>query len=148
MTRHKQLELVKRVTEERAKGALRVALTSRQALEQSQQQMEQLKAYRREYSEKFLRSGSDGISAARMAEFRQFLERLDQAIAAQEQVIRDHADEWHERRSHWREIQSHEQAIGNVVERRHAQELHAEQKIEQKVSDESAQKKGSKGTAQ
>ena len=148
MNRSRQLELIKRVTHERASGALQLALSSRQALVQSQQQMEQLKAYRQEYSEKFLRSAGNGISAGRMSEFRQFLERLDQAIDTQAQVIRENTEQLDNRQAAWRVIQSREKAIGSVVEQRNAEALYADQQREQKAGDEGAQIKGAKGKSQ
>ncbi len=144
MNRCKQLELIQRVTHERANGALRVALSSRLALQQSQQQMEQLLAYRKEYNDKFLQQGGSGISAVQLNEYRHFLERIDQAIAAQKQVIQQNSDQWIEQRDEWQKVQSHEQAIGNVVEQRYEEERHIEQQQEQKLGDENAQIKGTK----
>ncbi len=143
--RHKQLELIKRVTHDRVLDAQQVAIDSQQALQQNKAQLTQLLAYRGEYSTRFVDNGSQGINASQLAEYRAFLARLDQAIGAQQEAIKKNNLRWIDNRASWQKVQSHEKALDKVMEKRRADELHWQEQQEQRVSDERVLIKGVKG---
>ncbi len=142
MRQYKQLELIRRVTRERAVGAQRVAMNSRQIMQNNKSQLTQLIAYRTEYNARFLADGGSGISAIQLAGYREFLTNLDNAISMQERVIKENRNQWVNNRSVWQKILAHEQALEKVVDRRKIDEIREYDKGEQKASDERALIKG------
>ena len=141
MRQYKQLELIRRVTHERAVGAQRVAMTSQQIMQKNKVQLTQLIDYRTEYNARFLADGCGGISAVQLAGYREFLGSLDNAISMQERVIVENRNQWVNNRSLWQKILAHEQALEKVVDRRKADEIREIDKGEQKASDERALQK-------
>lgn len=75
-----KVAFVARTEENKAAGALQ---QKRQAVEQSQQRLGQLEAFRQEYENRLQGMASSGMDARQLADYRHFLVGLNQAIVQQ-----------------------------------------------------------------
>jgi flagellar FliJ protein len=132
------LEMLQSLAEERNDDALRRLGASLAAARSAEEQLRLLEAYRAEYRERLARAVSYGLSATEYLNFRLFLVRLDEAIAAQANVVAaQHASVAAGRRhvaATHREVKSYD----TLNARREERQRVAEGRREQKLADELA----------
>ena len=76
------------------------------ALQQQEQALRNLLTYREEYTEKFKARGNAGVSAFKIQDFYCFLQKLDDAIVQQRQVLENLAQQLEHSRSAWQQATS------------------------------------------
>jgi len=135
------MEPVLRVAASREDKAAQEFGASRRQLDEHERQLAQLQGYRREYQARFETSGAAGISAARLLDTRRFLAQLDQAIAQQQQAVSNATRLCEQKRQLWLRARQKSQTFIKAKERFEAQESLADDKRDQKASDELAQRK-------
>ncbi|MCK9532831.1 MAG: flagellar export protein FliJ [Gammaproteobacteria bacterium] len=141
MRKSKRMEPVLRVAASREDKAAQEFGASRRQLDEHERQLAQLQGYRREYQARFETSGAAGISAARLLDTRRFLAQLDQAIAQQQQAVSNATRLCEQKRQLWLRARQKSQTFIKAKERFEAQESLADDKRDQKASDELAQRK-------
>jgi flagellar FliJ protein len=111
---------------------------SQQNLDAQRARLEELRAYRDQYARDFELSGGTGLEAARIQDYRVFLNRLGEAIRQQETLLEQCCSQHEQTRQQWIETRTHSQAIDKVVHR-YSREEHRQQDLrEQKEQDERA----------
>ncbi len=135
------MEPVLRVAASREDKAAQEFGASRRQLDEHERQLAQLQGYRREYQARFETSGAAGITAARLLDTRRFLAQLDQAIAQQQQAVSNAARLCEQKRQLWLRTRQKSQTFIKAKERFETQESLADDKRDQKASDELAQRK-------
>ena len=138
MSRKTRLELVRRITQDRVAQAQRVAALANAALRDSESQLKQLLGYREEYRKRFMVTGESGMSAQSMREFQSFLARIDKAIGMQQDVVHGKAVDLERHSELWTEIRKHEKSLARLLQQRAKAEMYREDRLEQKLSDDSA----------
>ena len=139
MKRSQRFEPVVKVAENREQEAARLLGDAQTALTEAQQRLAELEGYREEYIKRFHVTGSVGMSAAQMLDYRAFLVKLDQAIAAQGTVV-EQADNLVERqRQEWFTRRGKVKMLDTVVARYQADEQRDANRKEQGDQDERAQ---------
>ena len=88
---------------------------AQQRLNEQVDRLGELSAYRHNYSRDA--SSSRVTSAAQLKDFQSFLDRLDQAVAAQQQVIRDCEQSLERHRRHWMSKKRRFDSLERVRER-------------------------------
>jgi len=141
MRKSRRMEPVLRVAASREDKAAQEFGASRRQLDEHERQLAQLQGYRREYQARFETSGAAGITAARLLDTRRFLAQLDQAIAQQQQAVSNAARLCEQKRQLWLRSRQKSQTFIKAKERFEAQESLADDKRDQKASDELAQRK-------
>ena len=101
--------------------------------------MGELEGYREDYIKRFHVTGSVGMSAAQMLDYRAFLVKLDQAIAAQGGVVEQAADLVERQRQEWFTQRGKVKMLDTVVARYQADEQRDADRKEQGDQDERAQ---------
>jgi flagellar FliJ protein len=134
------MQPVQRVAQSREQTAVRKLGQSQQHLAAQKARLEELRTYRDQYAKAFETSGGEGLSAARMRDYRLFLERLNEAIRQQEAIIAQGAAQHEQRREEWVKTRSHSQAVEKAVDRYRREEDRQQQKVEQKEQDEYGQR--------
>lgn len=142
MTRSKRMKPVVKVAEGREQAAARVMGEAQRRLSEQEQKLEELISYRAQYTEQFQISGGAGLGAARLQDYRVFLSRLNQAIEQQHQRIEHCQQDCERQRSHWMATRTRSQALDKVVERYQREERRADDRREQRDSDEHGQRSG------
>ncbi|WP_031435473.1 flagellar export protein FliJ [Methylomarinum vadi] len=133
--------------EKQSLQALGACQQQKQALEG---QLRNLRSYRREYAEKFDAAESRGMSIGQLLEFRAFIDKLDKAIAAQQQTVEDKNKELLRFRKNWEQNHRKTQSLQKIGERAVLEEVKLADKREQAEQDERASRAGRKngmGTA-
>jgi flagellar FliJ protein len=141
MTRSKRMQPVQRLAQNREQQAVRRLGESQQHLQSQQNKLEELRAYRDQYARDFETSGGGGLDAARVQDYRVFLNRLNEAIRQQEAVIAESRVRHEESRQRWVESRSENQAIDKLVDRYRLEESKQRERREQKEQDDRAHRR-------
>ena len=127
------------MAENREQAAARLLGEAQTALTEAQQRLGELEGYREDYIKRFHVTGSVGMSAAQMLDYRAFLVKLDQAIAAQGGVVEQAADLVERQRQEWFTQRGKVKMLDTVVARYQADEQRDADRKEQGDQDERAQ---------
>lgn len=138
MTRSKRMQPVQQVAEGREQDAMHKLGQSQQYLDAQRAKLEELRAYRDQYTRDFADSGEGGVNATRMQDYRVFLNRLGEAIRQQEALLAQCENQHEENRRQWVDSRSHSQAIDKVVQRYRSEEQQVRERREQRELDEHA----------
>lgn len=107
-----------------------------QRLERDIERLEELKAYRESYGNR--RKLERQFSSVQWKDYQSFLQRLDQAVAAQTQVVMDSRQNRDAHRRCWMAKRRKAEALERVVERYRSEETAARERNLQKASDDLA----------
>jgi flagellar FliJ protein len=111
------------------------------AVEEAKQKMDLLAGYRDDYAQRFQATMASGFTPMAYRNFQGFMDKLDQAINGQQQLVRDAEWRVEKERGAWRESERKRISYDALASRARTA---AEQKIakrEQKQSDEQATRK-------
>lgn len=106
---------------------------SQKTLDDVMERLEELKAYRQSYASKG--NLKKGLSAMQWQDYHKFVNRLDQAVAAQEQVVRDGKSrrEMHQKR--WMVKRQRLESLSRVVDKYKDMEFEETEKELRKLED-------------
>ena len=107
---------------------------SQQRLNEQIDRLGELSAYRHNYSRDA--SNSRVTSAAQLKDYQSFLDRLDQAVAAQQQIINDCEQTLERHRRHWMSKKHRLESLERVRERYQKEERQAADRQAQRVADD------------
>jgi len=138
MTRSKRMTPVARIADNKERDAAKEFGKSQQVLKDHETRLEELIKYRDEYNQRFQESGSNGLEAQKVHEYRIFLNRLNDAINHQREIVRQATEASIEYKESWMHNRSGAKALEKVVERYQLQEEQELERQEQKESDERA----------
>lgn len=121
----------------RQKDALQRLADHQQKLAHAEQQWDELKRYRRDYS-----LGDGGLTVSALLNRQQFVERVDQAIIQQGRLVERLQRQLEAARERWLHAHARENALDSVVERFRTQERQRDERQEQAEVDERMQYRG------
>lgn len=107
-----------------------------------QTQVDHLKKYRKDYQDKFNQIGSAGANVGQLLEFRSFMDKLDKAIAGQEQTLDQSKTELAMKRKLWESMHHRTKSLKKIHESAIKTELKHDSRIEQMEQDERAARLG------
>lgn len=142
MTKSKRMEPVARVADQRERQAAVEMAEFRRFLDAQQAKLDELNNYRNDYARHFETAGRGGMDAARMADYRRILARLNDAIAYQEQRLVGLHNDYARVRQRWTDTHTRAAALEKVMERYRKEEQREGDRREQGESDERAQRVG------
>jgi flagellar FliJ protein len=128
------IELAVTETEEAAK---RLGLAVR-AGDEAQNKLNLLMQYRDDYSARFQAELATGLSAMGYRNFQVFLEKLDSAIAGQQQAVQAAQRRIEMERSAWQEGERKRMSYGTLADRAQKATQRKENRLDQKMTDEQA----------
>lgn len=120
--------------EERSLG--QQAGRSRAHLDEQLERLGELSAFRHNYAGK--NPASSGVSAAHWKDYQCFLDRLDAAVSAQQQIIRDGERNLETHRQRWLAKRQRRESLERVLEKYKEQDRAYESRLDQKSADELA----------
>lgn len=141
MRKSTRMEPVLRIAESREDKAAREFAESQRYLSEHERQLTQLQGYRREYQMRLASQTAAGITVARLLDTQRFLAQLDKAISQQQQVVEQAMRVCNQKRQRWLMARQKSQAFVKVKARFEALERQQDDKREQKMSDEFAQRR-------
>jgi len=128
------IELAEKQTDEAAK-ALGKALRAHQ---ESEQQLALLEQYRQDYAVRFQTSAAQGLSPSQYRNFVGFLNKLDEAILGQSNVVKDSEYRAGLARSEWQQQEKKRLSYNTLQQRAEQVQAQKDNKREQKQTDEMA----------
>jgi flagellar FliJ protein len=111
-------------------------------LQAVQTQLDNLIIYRQGYQDQCSRLGSAGVKVAQLLEFRSFIDKLDQAIAGQQQTVRTIQRELVEKRKNWEDLHQRSNGLQKIRDSALVAEVKQADKAEQGEQDERAARFG------
>jgi len=121
-------------SEERRFGEL--AGRSRQQLNEQLERLGELNAFRHNYAKKS--SDKSTVSSAHWQDYQNFLQRLNTAVSAQQQIVRDYERNLETHRQRWMAKRQRVESLERVLEKYEAEDRAHEGRTEQKQLDELA----------
>ena len=128
------LELMQTRADEATQQLARLIANERDA----RNKLAMLQHYRDEYATRFRQAAQNGLSLREWHNYQEFLNRLDEAIAAQSQTVTQQARNTANGQVHWQQQRKKLKAFDTLSERHQARENAREQRQDQKVQDEFA----------
>ena len=128
------LELMQLRADEATRQLARLIANERDA----KSKLDMLAQYRDEYATRFKQAAQSGITQREWHNYQEFLNRLDEAIAAQQQMVAVQAKNTAAGQALWQQQRKKLKAIDTLSERHYSSENVLEQKREQKTQDEYA----------
>ncbi|MGE0080902.1 MAG: flagellar export protein FliJ [Thiohalomonadaceae bacterium] len=141
MRKSKRMEPVLRIAESREDKAAQEFAESQRLLGEHERQLAQLQGYRREYQMRLDSQAAAGITASRLIETHRFLAQLDKAITQQQMMVEQATRVCSQKRQRWLAARQKSQTFVKAKERFETLERQHDDKREQKVSDELAQRR-------
>jgi flagellar protein FliJ len=135
MTRSDRFEPIKDIADGRERDAGTIVAAAQQVLQQREQQLEQLRRYRDDYTASNA-AVLGTVNALKLQNHRAFLARLAEAIRQQEQAVQVAREDYERKREAWRERRVEANALGKAMERFKSEEQRAEAHREQASLDE------------
>ena len=129
------LQTVLELMQTRTDEATRQLATLLAAEQDAQRKLAMLQHYRDEYFARFRSAAQNGLRPADWRNYQDFLDRLDEAILQQQQVLGLQKSHTAAGQAEWRRQHGKLKAIDAVAERHWASEARRDQKQEQKEQD-------------
>lgn len=111
------------------------------AEQNARSRLELLEQYRNEYAERMLTAASEGISPLSLANYREFMGRIDEAIEQQRQNVRNSELNTAQGQEDWKAANQKLKALDTLSQRHDARERYREAKQDQKLQDEFSSRK-------
>ncbi|MBR0565919.1 flagellar export protein FliJ [Azoarcus sp. L1K30] len=106
-----------------------------------QQKLEMLESYRAEYRERFIEATRAGIGPDELRNFSAFINRIDDAIAAQHQVVAQSRHYTTQGQKVWMAQRNKVRAFDTLSQRHQDEQAKLESRREQRTNDEHAARK-------
>lgn len=116
-----------------------------QQLQQAQGKLGELERYRGDYQQQWINQGQQGVSGQWLMNYQRFLTQLETAIGQQRQTLLWHQDNLRKARELWQQRYARLEGLRKLVQRYLLEARQAEDKREQKLLDEFAQRLSSLG---
>jgi len=136
MKRSQRIKTIVEIKATQEKSALEALGASQRKLSATQAQVESLRKYRQEYQDRFNQRGGMGASVLQLLEFRSFMDKLDKAIAGQENSLSECETDLMTKRKIWESMHHRTQSLQKVCNSALAAEIKQEGKLEQLEQDE------------
>ncbi len=107
---------------------------SQRHLNEQLERLGELNAFRHSYAKKG--NSASGVSSAHLKDYQNFLQRLDTAVKAQQQIVRDCERNLATHRQRWLVKRQKLESLERVLEKYRAADVADEEKLEQKLLDD------------
>ena len=133
---------VQRVLDQKEKDRARELGEARTRLVAAQAKLKDLEQYRQDYEQSFQQRAKAGQPVRALRDFQVFLARLDQAIQQQRQIVAATQGDVNGHSTRWQSAALKVKAVDSVVDRWQGEERRAQDRRDQKETDERAQRAG------
>ena len=131
---------VLKVAENREANAARKFGQSQKLHREEEEKLQNLRQYHNEYMARFQQTASMGMNANQLREYQAFLNKLEQAITEQEEIVRQSKLSCTEHKQQWTQKHIRTQTMDKAMNRMVKDEQKQEDAKEQKMSDELSQR--------
>lgn len=141
MSRAKRLEPVQGVVGDAERRLAQSVGAFDRRVRDAEAKLLELERYRLEYERQFTQRAGQGISAPGLRDYQAFLGRLNEALKQQQTIVQRAGAERDAERLRWQQAARRAKALDHVVGQWQADERRANDRREQKDSDERGQRK-------
>jgi flagellar FliJ protein len=131
---------VQKVLDRKEKDRARELVDAQGRLSAAQAKLQDLEQYRKDYEQAFQQRAKAGQPVRALRDFQVFLARLEQAIQQQRQIVAAAEQEVSGHSTRWQSAARQVKAVDSVVDRWQGEERRAQDRREQKETDERAQR--------
>ncbi len=110
------------------------------ALQQAQQQLDNLQQYRDDYQQQWIDKGQTGVSGQWLMNYQRFLSQLEVAVEQQHKSLAWHEHNLSQARTVWQQAYARVEGLRKLVQRYRDDAQKSADKQEQKMLDEMAQR--------
>lgn len=107
---------------------------AQQSLDAEIDRLQELESYRQSYTADF--SVGDEVSATRWQDYQNFLQRIDDAVQQQKEVVLTGRQKRDAHRRHWMKKRQRVDSLERVVDRYKVDEHRADERLQQKTQDD------------
>jgi len=132
----KRFANLKRLAEWKEKEAATRFGRERRERDGAFKRLQELRQYRKEYLQRYTQSVQADGSVTRMREYQLFIDKLDEAVAEQERLLRRHEDRCDLAKRAWGDEYTNTRTLDTVIERKRGEERRAQAKSEQRLIDD------------
>ena len=125
------LDIMQKRTDEATLSLARLIAAEQDA----QSKLQMLTQYRDEYALRFQQASQNGLNPLDWSNYREFLNRIDEAIAQQGRAVVVQASNTAAGQTHWRQQRTKLKAFDTLSQRHRTSEMAREQRGDQKVQD-------------
>jgi flagellar FliJ protein len=136
MNKSKRLERVNELRKDQERSAGRELAEAQQDRAGKEQLLDQLLGYQREYQALFAQQSAQGLDVQQYRNFQKFFLQLDAAVAEQQIALQQGDTKVSLSRDQWLEKRIKTETLTKLRSGLQRKEAHAEQKLEQKQSDD------------
>lgn len=137
--RSKKIQVARDVTQQKADHVAVELAAEREQFNKYSEQRRLLDQYQREYSDHLVSSGQSW-SSVQLQEYRTFILSISQALSQQEKLMAETASKIDLLQQRWIKVRQSEKALGKIVEKMDALQIVDNERLQQKISDEFAQR--------
>jgi flagellar FliJ protein len=141
MTRSDRLKPIQQIAQVRERDAARAFGESQRRLQEEEQRLAELEAYRNEYLLRFRERQQQGITVAQLLEYQSFLGKLEAALQHQAEIVHQRRGDADRRMTAWTARRTHTKAMDRAVENLAEAELQAGERRDQKALDDRNQRR-------
>ncbi len=145
MTRSDRMAPVQQVLEQGEQARARELGEAQKRLAEAEAKLNELRTYHGEYQKAYRQRAEDGTRVNSLRDFQAFLARLEQAVGQQEKIVGAAREQAASQRRSWQGAARQVKAVESVVDRWRSAETRADERRDQKESDERAQRAAPKG---
>jgi flagellar FliJ protein len=135
-----RFQTVVRYTESKEDKAAKRLAESQANLVEQQNRLESLSQYKDEYAARFTQAGQQGMRASQVREYQAFMVKLQSAVDQQQRVVEVAVQHLEDSKKQWMLARNETRKTNTLLDRYLLQERRAQDKLEQKDSDERAQR--------
>lgn len=136
MTKSDRLQPVAKIALQREQRAARLLADAQRLMMERRTRLDELCRYRQEYQTQFSSADGDPRNAYRIADFRAFLQRLDQLIKEQERMFHHYQTDYENKKKAWLTLHGKTKALDKAIEKFRQEEQHLVGKREQREADD------------
>jgi flagellar protein FliJ len=144
MKRADRLQPVQKVVDDTERHLAEHHAAAERLLHSTEQKLQELHAYRDDYTRGFARRAGSGMGARELVDYQAFMSRLNDAIKQQAQVVQRARSEREVQRKRWQEAAQRAKTLGHVIERWQHEDRRLADRREQNETDERAQRRPSR----
>jgi flagellar FliJ protein len=147
MKRSERMVPVQQVLGKTERDRARAMGTAQQGLVAAESRLQELQQYHADYLQGFQQAARAGSNALALRDYQHFLGKLEEAMRQQEQIVAQARRGVAGTTRQWQGAAQRVKMVESVVGKWQGEELHHEDRLEQKNSDERAQRQLGRGLA-
>jgi flagellar FliJ protein len=141
MTRTQRLQPVQNVVESAEKRLAQSLATHERRVNEAETKLQELTRYRGEYEQQYTQRAGTGIGVTELRDYQAFLGRLNEAMRQQQSVVQRVRADRDVERLRWQDAARRVKAIDHVVTQWQNEERQAEDRRDQRDTDERGQRR-------